>query len=71
MKKFEKEFRSERPETIGEKDKEFDNQNYIEWLEQKISVIPVVTYCIHEKTEFQKIRCNICLDCGEIIESDV
>ncbi len=30
-----KQFKKERPETIGEKDKEFDNANYTEWLENK------------------------------------
>ena len=33
--KFEKEFREAHPETVGEIDKEFDNNNYIEWLEGK------------------------------------
>jgi hypothetical protein len=24
--------------------------------------------CVHEKCEYQKLRCNVCMDCGEIIE---
>ncbi len=31
--KYEKEFRAEHPETIGEKDSAFDMHNYYEWLE--------------------------------------
>ena len=34
--KFEKTFRTEHPETIGETDKRFDESNYTEWLEKKI-----------------------------------
>lgn len=34
--KFEKEFRKEHPETLGETDRDFDRANYIDWLEQKI-----------------------------------
>lgn len=35
MLKFEKEFRKEKPETIGETDKHFDLANYAEWLDAK------------------------------------
>ena len=31
--KYEKEFREAHPETIGETDKQFDQSNYVEWLE--------------------------------------
>lgn len=34
--KFEKEFRADHPETIGETDKEFDLDNYREWLEKQL-----------------------------------
>jgi len=34
--KFEKEFRADHPETIGETDREFDIDNYKDWLEQKL-----------------------------------
>lgn len=34
--KFENEFRADNPETIGETDKEFDLDNYKDWLEQKL-----------------------------------
>ena len=27
--------------------------------------------CTHENTEFKHIRCNVCLDCGDVIEIDV
>ena len=37
MKKFEEEFRLGHPETKDETDKEFDNANYTEWLEKKLS----------------------------------
>lgn len=36
MKLFEKEFRKERPETIGETDSIFDLDNYKDWLEEKL-----------------------------------
>ena len=38
MWKFEKEFRKEKPETIGETDKRFDLDNYKDWLESKLSL---------------------------------
>jgi len=34
--KFETEFRQAHPETMGETDREFDINNYAEWLEQRI-----------------------------------
>jgi len=33
---FEKEFRADHPETIGETDKEYDQYNYTLWLEQQL-----------------------------------
>lgn len=36
MYKFEKEFRKEMPQTIGETDSHFDLDNYKDWLEQKL-----------------------------------
>lgn len=27
--------------------------------------------CAHNNTEFEHIRCNVCHDCGEILETDV
>ena len=33
--KFEKQFRDENPQTIGETDSDFDLANYNEWLENK------------------------------------
>ena len=34
--KYEKEFRKDHPETIGETDRSFDMYNYSEWLEEKL-----------------------------------
>ncbi len=34
-----KEFKKENHQTIGEKDKEFDQSNYIDWLEDKLSAL--------------------------------
>lgn len=34
---FRNEFKKDHPETIGEKDKAFDNSNYINWLEKKLA----------------------------------
>ena len=39
MWKFEKQFREEKPETIGETDKHFDLDNYKDWLENKLEKI--------------------------------
>jgi hypothetical protein len=36
MYKYEKEFRKENPQTIGETDKHFDLDNYKDWLEKKL-----------------------------------
>ena len=36
MYQFEKQFRFEKPETIGEEDSVFDLENYKDWLEQKL-----------------------------------
>jgi hypothetical protein len=36
MRQFEKEYRAEMPETIGETDRAFDDQNYSEFLERWI-----------------------------------
>ena len=33
---FEKEFRADHPETIGETDREFDLYNYLLWLEKQL-----------------------------------
>lgn len=38
MWKYEKEFRAAHPETIGETDKEYDLDNYKDWLENKLSM---------------------------------
>lgn len=27
--------------------------------------------CTHENTEFQKLQCSVCVDCGEVVEIDV
>lgn len=34
--KFEKEYRQDFPQTIGETDKQFDMSNYCEWLESQV-----------------------------------
>ncbi|WP_088656031.1 hypothetical protein [Geofilum rhodophaeum] len=36
MYQFEKQFRLENPQTIGEEDSVFDLENYKDWLEQKL-----------------------------------
>ena len=36
MYQFEKQFRLEKPETIGEEDSVFDLENYKDWIEQKL-----------------------------------
>ncbi len=39
MYKYEKEFREENPQTIGETDQQFDLDNYKDWLEKKLEVV--------------------------------
>ena len=36
MYKYEKQFRVENPQTIGETDQQFDLSNYKDWLERKL-----------------------------------
>lgn len=43
MYKFEKQFREENPQTIGETDKHFDLDNYKDWLENKMSRVVEIT----------------------------
>ena len=38
---FRKQYRKECPETIGETDREFDNANYIEWLEKELEATSI------------------------------
>lgn len=38
---------------------------------KKLRVGDVSFECTHEKTEFKHIRCNVCTDCGELVEIDV
>jgi hypothetical protein len=37
MWKYEQEFRIDKPETVGEKDKHFDLDNYKDWLEEQLT----------------------------------
>ena len=37
MWKYEQEFRINKPETVGEKDKHFDLDNYKDWLEEQLT----------------------------------
>lgn len=37
MWKYEQEFRIDKPETLGEKDKHFDLDNYKDWLEEQLT----------------------------------
>lgn len=69
MRKFEKEFRAENPQTVGETDKEFDNANYTEWLEQKVvkfitpnAVSSDVFYCWEKDCNLPKCDkpCDVC-----------
>ena len=36
MYKYEKQFRAENPQTIGETDRQYDLSNYKDWLERKL-----------------------------------
>ena len=72
MRKFEKEFRAENPQTVGETDREFDNANYTEWLEQKvvkfITSNTVLAECSHLWTK-SNTSANTdwwCSRCGKI-----
>jgi len=50
-----------------------DKQDLLEAIRQaKIWDKPaVISECEHNNTEFKNIRCNVCEDCGDIIEIDV
>ena len=43
MYKYEKQFRAENPQTIGETDQQFDISNYKDWLERKLEEKEVIT----------------------------
>jgi len=51
--KFEEQFRAENPQTIGEADKHYDLENYKEWLEEKLSWIPIEEDMPTENTEVE------------------
>lgn len=44
---------------------------YAESELKKLRVGDVSFECTHENTEFKHIRCNVCTDCGELVEIDV
>lgn len=49
-------------------------EDFIEELQselKKLRVADVSFECTHENTEFKHIRCNVCTDCGELVEIDV
>ena len=52
--KFEKQFRAENPQTIGETDKLYDLDNYKEWLESKV----VLLVCELDKIANAPLPCN-------------
>ena len=67
MKKFDKAFRRENPQTIGETDSHFDLSNYTEWLERKIididtknkiqlKTITDLIYKTEDETELEKLQ---------------
>ena len=41
--RFEQEFRKAYPDTVGEKDREFDLSNYVEWLESLVEGVQTQT----------------------------
>jgi hypothetical protein len=55
--KYEKEFRADHPETIGETDKELDLDNYKDWAELKIEKL----FSMH----FVSISLPECTNCGK------
>lgn len=42
MTELRKQFKIDKPETVGETDKAFDDSNYIDWLESKIQAMQQV-----------------------------
>ena len=35
------------------------------------TAINIISECTHENTAFKHLRCDVCEDCGEVIEIDV
>ena len=83
--KFEKEFRADHPETIGETDKEFDLDNYKDWLEHKLANLFAiqdvsnnevrVAVCTCKHPENQRKYYNdapqfFCFACGSYVRTD-
>ena len=57
---FREKYRKECPETIGEADIEFDNANYIEWLEKELEATNNSTATIQR-------WCNTCVNYNDIL----
>lgn len=55
MNELRKQFKIDKPETVGETDKAFDDGNYIDWLEEKYNAQKMYNDCIVE-------ACNKFLD---------
>ena len=73
MRQFEKEYRAEMPETIGETDRAFDDQNYSEFLERwilKLLATPAVINAFCEQNQLDNLcavkRGYNCNHCGGI-----
>ena len=64
-----KQFKKEKPETVGETDKEFDQSNYIDWLEAKLQgqTLPLDSLSVSSFCRLPRINCfsGICETCGK------
>jgi hypothetical protein len=40
-------------------------------VHENANILIDVNNCTHENTSFMHIRCNVCDDCGDVIEIDV
>jgi hypothetical protein len=80
MWKYEQEFRIDKPETVGEKDKHFDLDNYKDWLEEQLtdcrkqlSIQRVVgqseQLCEHRSLQSAMCEVDYCPDCETYIPS--
>jgi hypothetical protein len=49
MYKYEEQFRTENPQTIGEADQQFDLDNYKDWLEKKLEALQAEVNIIPKK----------------------
>jgi len=68
--KFEKEFRLDKPETIGETDRHFDLDNYKDWLEYQLAEArkQLNLFAVSNNEVVVEPEKHKCINCGKEYE---